>query len=216
VRERLLHAHVRRVPFRKTIRLPLGERGRLAAFAGACSLFGCAFAAAPDGAESAAALDVPLPPAVPGVSSPARYAAVLPRRNPFDDGSTAAVHEPNAAVPVAAGVGNDAPDALLTPPAALRPLPPNAGAPSTPFSGDDPIADGATRTPRFASASHVDAVVTGPHAVALVTDAHGTRIVAAGDRIEGVSVSAIDADGVHLSDGRLLSLSKSAQGERSP
>ncbi|HEX3468904.1 MAG TPA: hypothetical protein VHT05_12575 [Candidatus Elarobacter sp.] len=146
----------------------------LTAFAGAFR-FGAA-ASENDGAPGPVATIVPAGPTQrPAIST------IMPRRDPF-------------AAPVATTVSHSEssePQPLLPPfPAALKALPPNAGAGTAPFSP--------------ASAQHVTAVVTGAHPVALVDDGTTTRVVAPGDLVDGARVARIDATGVHLDAGTTL------------
>ena len=89
-------------------------------------------------------------------------------------------------------------DAATPPPAQptlppLQPLPPNAGAGAFPF--------GAPR-----AGARLFAIVDGPLPRALVEDAGRSRVIAAGDRFAGARVTAIDADGVVLDDGRRFTI----------
>jgi hypothetical protein len=52
----------------------------------------------------------------------------------------------------------------------------------------------------------VRAIVTGPHAAALVDLGTSTRLVTAGDRVGTRAVRAVDAAGITLDDGRRLVL----------
>jgi hypothetical protein len=87
-------------------------------------------------------------------------------------------------------------------PAALRALPPNAGAPNGAF----PFAAGPRTT------ATVSAVITGPHPFALVDDGGATRMLTIGDRIAGEQVVAIDATGVRLSSGTVLRVARPISG----
>ena len=106
---------------------------------------------------------------------------VVPRRDPFTGGDAPAPR--SSAVPPPPQI-----------PAALRPLPPNAGASDAgiPFA----LASRATAA--------VSAVITGTHPFALIDDAGTTRMVTVGDRVAGEAIVAIDADGVRLSGGTTL------------
>lgn len=87
-------------------------------------------------------------------------------------------------------------------PAALRPLPPNAGAMNAP-------------PPFGAQTARVTAVVTGAHPYALVDDAGTTRIVTVGDNIASDAITAITAGGVRLANGRMLTVAPAASPARS-
>ena len=85
-------------------------------------------------------------------------------------------------------------------PAALRALPPNAGAGDNPF----PFATGAR------TSAVVTAVITGPHPFALVDESGTTRILTVGDRIDGDAIVAIDAAGIRLSNGPTLAVERAS------
>jgi hypothetical protein len=50
------------------------------------------------------------------------------------------------------------------------------------------------------------AIAVGPHPRALIADGEATRLVAAGDTIDGATVIAVDDHGVTLAGGRHLAL----------
>jgi hypothetical protein len=85
--------------------------------------------------------------------------------------------------------------------AGLRPLPPNAGAGVLPFG---------TRR----GALRVLAVVTGPNPSALIEDHDHSRLVAAGDALDGSRITAIDGGGIVLEDGRRLGLRSASEAVR--
>jgi hypothetical protein len=131
---------------------------------------------------------LPTPPAMPE-PIPARITVIAPRRDPFAGGFLVASLSRMR-------TSNDAAvsTARLPPiPAVLAALPPNAGAPMTPFSA----------TP----AERVSAVTTGAHPFALLEDGSTARLVSIGERYAGHRISAIDQTGVHLDDGTVLRLS---------
>lgn len=115
------------------------------------------------------------------------FALILPRRDPFTG-------DPPAAHPISP------PTALMssmtsTPstseiPAAIRPLPPNAGAAGSALP--------------FAVPPRITAVVTGAHPLALLDEGGTARVVTVGDRIDGAGILAVTAAGVKLSDGTML------------
>lgn len=110
-------------------------------------------------------------------------AVVTPRRDPFADTALAApAATPQAPVNAAATI-----------PAALGPLPPNAGAPPLPFALSAP-------------GSRVTAIVTGRQPFAIAEDDGAARIVTIGDRIGGETIVAIGPDGVRLERGRVLTV----------
>lgn len=144
-----------------------------------------AFACAVRLASTASAGDDGVAPVVttaPAVATrPPRVFAVVPRRDPFAMPVTP---------PFFAAVAKGPVPALPPFPAALKPLPPNAGAGPLPFA--------------LPTALRVSATVTGPRPAALVDDGTTTRVIVPGDRIDGARVVRIDAGGVHLDDGSTL------------
>ena len=92
-------------------------------------------------------------------------------------------------------------------PAALRALPPNAGA----GDGAFPFAAAAPRI-----AATVTAVITGPQPFALVDEAGTTRMLTIGDRIDGQPIVAIDANGVRLSGGTTLAVARPSEAVQPP
>jgi hypothetical protein len=146
--------------------------------AAAFAAFAGAFVTAPFVARGAAGDDVVrAAPATPA-STPATFAVVLPRRDPFA-GEPPAVHPSNAPMPPLSEI-----------PAAIRPLPPNAGASYSVLP--------------FAAPLRITAVVTGAHPFALVDEGGTTRVVTIGDRIDDVAIIAITTSGVRLVGGATL------------
>ncbi|HEY0381349.1 MAG TPA: hypothetical protein VGC72_04055 [Candidatus Elarobacter sp.] len=123
---------------------------------------------------------------------PTALADVIPRRDPFAAGDTP-VARANA-TPAQTSITSPTIATLPEVPAALRALPPNAGAGAEAF----PFASGAR------TAATVTAVVTGPHPFALVDEAGATRVLTVGDRIDGEAIAAIGTGGVRLSNGTML------------
>lgn len=160
----------------------LGSPARGFLTATAFAAFAGAFAGVPLGAHGAASLAVarPSPLAVRGATD---VAVVAPRRDPFAGGP------PPAIARVAATAAALEPAVHV--PAALVPLPPNAGAGAAPF-------------PFGGETVRVRAVVTGARPFALVEEAGGTRLVTIGDALAGDSVAAITAGGVRLARGRSI------------
>lgn len=168
--------------------LDRSSRALLAALA--FGAFGAAFVTTPIVARGAAGPIAGAALTVTPLPSRTAVAVVLPHRDPFADGDAPAVrssaspaHAPNAFPAI--------PSFAVPPiPAALRALPPNAGA-------------AASESP-FANTARVTAVVTGPHPFALVDDAGTTRVLTVGERIGAAAIVAIDAAGVRLTDGTKL------------
>ena len=156
---------------------------RAALAATAFAAFAAAFVTTPMSARGDAGIvAVPLP-SVTSLPQRAALADVMPRRDPFAGGEA-----PTARFALPAT------SALPQIPAALRALPPNAGASDAAF----PFPAGARTT------ATVTAVITGPQPFALVDDAGTRRMLTVGDRIGGDTIVAIDADGVRLSGGTAL------------
>jgi hypothetical protein len=86
-------------------------------------------------------------------------------------------------------------------PARITALPPNAGAGPFPFAA-------------VPAATHLLAVVTGPQPRALVDETGQTRLLSIGARLGAARITAIDADGVTLDDGRHLTLAADDGGRR--
>src|ERR1700738_4818406 len=131
--------------------------------AAAFASFGAAFVTTPIVARGDAGFVVDAAPPVASVTPQPALADVLPRRDPFAGGDTPArtnaqPPQPPIAAPALA--------ALPQIPAALRALPPNAGA----GDGAFPFATG---TPIAAT---VTAVITGAHPFALVDEAGTKRV----------------------------------------
>jgi hypothetical protein len=170
------------------------------------------------GAAGVAIHDAASPAASP---TPAEFAAVLPRRDPFAGDPPARHHEsamPFAAPPMPFAAAPPAVAAMAIP-AALAPLPPNPGALGTPLStaGVAPgsLAVGSPAPSLQVSGSvRVTAVITGTHPYALLDDAQTARLVTIGDRVGNDEVAAITADGVRFADGRTLRLSPESPATR--
>jgi len=180
--------------------LDAASRALLAA--AAFATFGAAFVATPivargEGGEVKVAV-----PAVATLAPRTPFADVVPQRDPFAGGDA-----PAHAVASAAGA-RDAVPALPPIPAALRALPPNAGA----GDGTFPFATATATATRIAAT--VTAVITGPHPFALVDEAGTTRVLTVGDRIDGDPIAAIDANGVHLSSGTTVVVARASEAEQ--
>lgn len=162
--------------------LRLDPSSRAALAAGAFAAFAGAFVATPMIAGGAAPnLVADRPPPAP-LAAGDGFATVLPRRDPFADDTP--VRDP-------AALKTPAPLPVQPIPAALKALPPNAGA----TGGASPIA---------AVDPRVTAVVTGPRPFALLADGAATRLVTVGDSAGGRRIVAISADGIRLADGTTL------------
>jgi hypothetical protein len=189
------------------------SRASRAVLAGtAFAAFAGSFVATPFDARGAADVAVHNVPRPAASTTPAAFAAILPRRDPFAGdlpprrGETtmpitapplpfAATPTPFAAPPMPAVAGT-------TIPAGLAPLPPNPGAFGTPLSNA-----GVAPAPQIGGSVRVTAVITGAHPYALIDDAETARLVTIGDHIGEDIVAAITADGVQLVNGRTLRLS---------
>jgi len=110
----------------------------------------------------------------PASTAPPASRGVLPLRDPFQ--------------------GDPALTSAAAPPA--RPLP----IPSLLVVTPPPLAAFAAGIP----AMRVTATVTGAHPFAVLEDSNAARIVTVGDDVGARVVTAIDADGLHLSDGTTL------------
>ena len=133
-------------------------------------------------------------PATPAATAGA-FALVLPRRDPFA-GDPPATHPSSPPM---------APIEAMPPisdiPAAIRPLPANAGASGFALPFTPPSSTSITSSP-----PRITAVVTGAHPFALVDEGETTRVVTVGDRIQGVTIVGITIGGIRLSDGTRLSI----------
>jgi hypothetical protein len=168
------------------------SRAALAAAAFLC--FGGAFVTTPIAARGAASALSPARTPSPR-DEPPPIAGVTPKRDPFAGEPPAT---PRAAQPVAPASSLRS-FALAVPPGVTA-LPPNAGAGSMP----SPFGAPAVR------AARVTAVVGGTHPYALLDDAGAIRIVTTGDRIDGDTIVAIDADRIRLAHGAALVLTPSS------
>lgn len=180
----------------------LARSSRALLAGGAFTAFAAAFVTTPLLARGAAELAPARPPLAEPIPSPTAFALVLPQRDPFARGpGSARSSAASASSPGAAMRPNPPADTARPPtfgvPAALWPLPANAGAPPVPF-------------PLTAQSARVKAVITGPRPFALVEEAGTTRLVTLGDRIAGDTVAAITAEGVHLAHGGVLVVAPAA------
>jgi hypothetical protein len=167
--------------------------------AGAFAAFGAAFVTTPMVARGEAGAVADPTPFIAPLHVRTALADVVPQRDPFAGGDMPATR-PNAASPQTP-IAMPAMPALPQIPAALRALPPNAGAGDTPFAV-------APMTPTNAI---VTAVVTGPHPLALVDEGGTTRILTVGDRVDGEPIAAIDAAGIRLSGGRIFGVARASE-----
>ncbi|HYW53375.1 MAG TPA: hypothetical protein VE826_05365 [Dongiaceae bacterium] len=182
--------------------LDAASRAVLAATAFAA--FGAAFVTTPLVARGDAGIAPDAAPSVVPLRPRTALADVSPQRDPFAGGDTTASPS-NAASPQAPVVMPAMPP-LPQIPAALRALPPNAGAGDAPF----PFATGAR------TSATVPAVITGPHPFALVDESGTTRILTVGDRIDGDAIVAIDAAGIRLSNGLMLAVERATDSSAPP
>jgi hypothetical protein len=164
----------------------LGRTVRAVLASGAFLAFAGAFAGDPLGARGAQSLVARPSPSATGRNGV--VPVVMPRRDPFAGG------------PAPARTNTVRPD-LSTPrtpalPPPFAPLPPNAGAGGGPF-------------PVRAAHAVVRAVVTGAHPFALVESEGETRLVTLGDTVDGASVTAIAADGIHLANDHTIGVAAS-------
>jgi hypothetical protein len=178
--------------------LNLTSRALLAGTAFAA--FAAAFVTAPFTADGAAGVNAlhtarpePLITATP-------FAIVLPRRDPF------AGEPPSEQRSIADGGASRlvAPTVPLVPeiPAAIRPLPPNAGAAGFALP--------------FTAGTRVTAVVTGTHPFALVDEGGTSRVVTIGDHVDGNAIAAITPDGVRLSTGATIPIAAPSSAPLTP
>lgn len=154
----------------------LSTRSRGALVAGALLAFAAAYATTPIVARSAAAPLIPVPSLAPASPLATPLALVLPRRDPFAGESRGSDASPSPAL-----------SGLPAIPALIGALPPNPGAAGLP-----------------PPAVRVTAIVSGSRPYALVDENGTTRIVAAGDRLDGEPIKAIGQDGIRLAHGALL------------
>jgi hypothetical protein len=181
--------------------LDAASRALLAAAAFAA--FGAAFITTPIVARGEAGVDTAPARAFASLAPRTAFANVIPRRDPFAGGDAparAGISSPQARIAVAAI------PPLPQIPAALRALPPNAGA----GDGTFPFATGTRIT------AAVTAVITGPHPFALVDEAGTTRVLTVGDRVDGEAIVAIGADGVRLSGGTVLAVARTSEAGAPP
>lgn len=153
----------------------------------AFAAFAGAFVTAPLVARGAADDDiVRTAPAMPAATAGA-VALVLPRRDPFA-GDPPAAHPSSPSTTLMSSMTPTPSTSEI--PAAIRPLPPNAGAAGSALP--------------FAVPPRITAVVTGAHPFALLDEGGTTRVVTVGDRIDGVAIVAITATAVRVADGTML------------
>jgi hypothetical protein len=195
------------------VTITLSTRARTALALAAAGSLAAALATAPRPAHGAAAsprgaAEAQRRPAFAGVAPQTHaFAVVLPHRDPFAyPPLEARAHggaDTSSGAPPGARASASADDtfghvASGVQAPAIRPLPPNAGAPAPPF----------------AASARVTAIVSGTHPVALVTDGGAARVVTIGDALDGTRVVAIGARGVQLAGGTVLTLSPASNGER--
>jgi hypothetical protein len=166
----------------------LRRSSRVAFGAAALAAFSAAYVTTPIVARSQSGSLADRVPERATASPEARAVVVTPRRDPF---AGARIAETTDSSP-APGIPRESAARMPSVPAAIGPLPPNAGAAGGPF----PIAP----------AMRVTAVMTGAHPFALVDDGGTTRIVTTGDEIAGAVIAAIRIDGVHLASGAIVPL----------
>jgi hypothetical protein len=164
--------------------LPLHRSSRVALGTAALAAFSAAYLTTPIVARSQSGSLDHAPVRASAAPEP-RTVIVAPRRDPF---AGAPIAEVGAS---AAGPSEPAPR-MPSVPAAIGPLPPNAGAGSGPFPLAAPL--------------RVTAVMTGAHPFALVDEGGTTRIVTTGDEFGGAVIAAIRFDGVHLASGAIVPL----------
>lgn len=111
-------------------------------------------------------------------------ADVLPQRDPFAGDPANRTPEPASMPPVA-------PVAAALPPGIAM-----------------------TTAPPFSAPLRVTATVSGAHPLAVVDGPGGARIVTLGDPVDARSVVAIDAAGLHLSDGTTVRLTHPSRSDR--
>ena len=178
----------------------LDRANRALLAAGAFAAFGAAFVTTPIIARGAAAgMMGDSQPHLAARAARTDPADVVPRRDPFAGGDIAAARRD--AMPPQSHAAMAAMPALPPVPAALRALPPNAGAGASPF----PFASGPS------TAATVTAIVTGAQPFALIDDGGATRVLTVGDRIGGDTIAAIGTGGVRLTGGTVLRIAPTAQ-----
>jgi hypothetical protein len=189
--------------------LALHAASRTLLAAAAFASFGGAFMTTPLAARVDAAAVAEPAPTVAALAPRTAFADVVPHRDPFAGGDAPGTHTgaPLPALQTATTTASAAIPALPPIPAALRALPPNAGAGDTPF----PFAGGAA-----CPTAVVTAVVTGAHPFALVDEGGMTRLLTVGDRIGADAITAIGSDGVRLTGGTLLPVARSSDAVAAP
>src|SRR5260370_6865222 len=163
--------------------LALDRPSRVALGGAALAAFPAAYVTTPIVARSQSGTLADHPPSRESAAPEPRAAIVAPRRDPF------------AGAPLAdasAGPATPSEPATRMPsvPAAIGPLPPNAGAGSGPFPLAPPL--------------RVTAIMTGAHPFALVDEGGTTRILTIGDEFGGAVIAAIRLNAVHLPSGPTL------------
>jgi hypothetical protein len=169
--------------------LALHRSSRVVLGAAALAAFSAAYVTTPIVARSQSASLADHPPVRVSAEPEPRAVIVAPRRDPFAGapvaeagGDAATPREPAARMPSV--------------PAAIGPLPPNAGAGGGPFPLAPPL--------------RVTAIMTGAHPFALVDEGGTTRILTTGDEFGGAVIAAIRFDGVHLASGAIVPLATPA------
>jgi hypothetical protein len=174
----------------------LRRSSRVAFAAAALAAFSAAYVTTPIVARSQSGSRAERVPERPSPSPESPAVVVAPRRDPF-------AGAPVAQVPGSSPAAAREALARMPPvPAAIGPLPPNAGAGVGPFP--------------LAPALRVTAVMTGVHAFALVDEGGTTRIVTTGDEFGGAVIAAIRIDGVRLTSGAIVPLTTPASAQSPP
>jgi hypothetical protein len=175
--------------------LALHRSSRVALGAAALAAFSAAYVTTPIVARSQSGSLANHAPAPASAAPEARAVIVAPRRDPFA-GAPVAEGGQSAATP------REPASRMPSVPAAIGPLPPNAGA----GTGQIPLA----------SPLRVTAVMTGAHPFALVDEGGTTRILTTGDEFGGGIIAAIRVDGVHLASGTIVPLATLASPQSPP
>ncbi len=176
--------------------LALRRSSRFLIGAAALAAFSAAYVTTPIVARSQSGSLAAHTPEQPSTGPKPRAVIVAPRRDPFAGASGAQRGDSGPATPREPAAG------IPSVPAAIGPLPPNAGAASGPFP--------------LASSLRVTAVMTGAHPFALVDEGGTTRIVTTGDEFGGAVIASIRLDGVHLGTGAVVPLAMPAATQSPP
>ncbi|MDB5042147.1 MAG: hypothetical protein JWN27_2873 [Candidatus Eremiobacteraeota bacterium] len=174
----------------------LRRSSRVALAAAALAAFSAAYVATPIVARSQSGSLAERVPERASASPEPPAVVVAPRRDPFAGAPAGQASGSSRAAP------GESAARMPSVPAAVGPLPPNAGA----GGGSFPLAP----------AMRVTAVMTGAHPFALVDDGGTTRIVATGDELGGAVIAAIRIDGIHLGSGAIIPLATPAAGQSAP